>query len=477
MQKHRKYLVVTIWVSTISFVGAGFVGWGAYSFSENKADTVAKVGDIAITGKDLQSTYSNIYGYYNQLLGGKLTKEKAEELKLVDVAKEQLIQEALLLSYADDLGITALKSEIVSKIHSMDVFKKDKVFNNETYKKVLISARKDITDYENSVKKEIVISKLKNALNLPETSLELETVGASVYLQDKISLKISQVKDSDISVTQEEVKNYWNDNKAKYLSDKSYTIQSIKVASADIAVDEKDMLEFYNEKKHLFKGDDDKIIKFEDAKEKVKDKLQHKYAKKATLKKYLAFKDGEINATDTMTVTEKNSSIPLDKVVTAKVESFIKAIELKDGYMTAKLVSINEPKILEFEKAKEKAKVDLTISKKAKLIKEKAENEKLTDAKDLGFLTKGDVDKVTDLDTNEARMVLNYIFSKEDKKGYYLFSDKAVNYEITEQKLITDEKLKQNNDALIKQVLSIKKGSIESNLLEQLRKKYEIQTN
>ena len=33
MQKHRKYLVVTIWVSTIAFVGAGFVGWGAYDLN------------------------------------------------------------------------------------------------------------------------------------------------------------------------------------------------------------------------------------------------------------------------------------------------------------------------------------------------------------------------------------------------------------------------------------------------------------
>ena len=29
MQRHKRWLVITIWISTIAFVGAGFVGWGS----------------------------------------------------------------------------------------------------------------------------------------------------------------------------------------------------------------------------------------------------------------------------------------------------------------------------------------------------------------------------------------------------------------------------------------------------------------
>ena len=36
MQRHRKYLVVTMWISAIAFVGAGFVGWGQYSYGEKQ---------------------------------------------------------------------------------------------------------------------------------------------------------------------------------------------------------------------------------------------------------------------------------------------------------------------------------------------------------------------------------------------------------------------------------------------------------
>ena len=44
MQKHKKYLMAVIWISALSFVGAGFVGWGSFSFSST-SNAVAVVGD------------------------------------------------------------------------------------------------------------------------------------------------------------------------------------------------------------------------------------------------------------------------------------------------------------------------------------------------------------------------------------------------------------------------------------------------
>ena len=65
MQKHKKYLVITIWVSTIAFVGAGFVGWGAYSYGK-KEDTVAKVKDTQISVKDVQTVYNQLFNQLNK---------------------------------------------------------------------------------------------------------------------------------------------------------------------------------------------------------------------------------------------------------------------------------------------------------------------------------------------------------------------------------------------------------------------------
>jgi len=64
MQKHRKWLVVTMWISVISFVGAGAVGWGSYDFGKS-GGAIAKVGEYEITQKELQSQYNKYYNYYS----------------------------------------------------------------------------------------------------------------------------------------------------------------------------------------------------------------------------------------------------------------------------------------------------------------------------------------------------------------------------------------------------------------------------
>ena len=79
MQRHKKWLIITIWISTIAFVGAGFVGWGQYSYGD-KAGAVAKVGKIEITQGELQKAYSRLYTRYNQMLQGNFMKKKQNSL-------------------------------------------------------------------------------------------------------------------------------------------------------------------------------------------------------------------------------------------------------------------------------------------------------------------------------------------------------------------------------------------------------------
>ena len=48
LQRHKRWLVITIWISTIAFVGAGFVGWGSYDYGKQGA-VVAVVGDREVS--------------------------------------------------------------------------------------------------------------------------------------------------------------------------------------------------------------------------------------------------------------------------------------------------------------------------------------------------------------------------------------------------------------------------------------------
>ena len=98
MQKHKKWLIVTIWISTIAFVGAGFVGWGSYDYGKSDS-AVAMVGNKEVPLKDLQNEYGSLYSQYQQMLGEQFNQEMAKQFKLEEAALQRVTQKYLLLKH------------------------------------------------------------------------------------------------------------------------------------------------------------------------------------------------------------------------------------------------------------------------------------------------------------------------------------------------------------------------------------------
>ena len=476
MQKHRKYLVVTIWVSTIAFVGAGFVGWGAYDFSSSSSGAIAKVGNIKVTNKDLQDKYSKIYNYYNQMMGGTLTKEKAKNLKLQDIALNQLFNDTILLNYAKDLGLSTSDKEILQEIANIPAFQVDGKFSQSRFNSILQSLQTKTKDFKKSISNTLTIQKLFKALSLPNTPLEEKALFSALYLQDKLKIKVTTDKNIDLKISDDEIKKYWETNKQKYKSQTKYKVDLVKVDASTLNPNDEEIKSFYESKKFLFKGKDGKILPLEKAKDKVKKQVQLKLAKKEILKKYLKFKNSKIKAEESKTLTANSLEIPMAKIVKAKAGEYIRAIETKDGYVCANLKEIIPPHVLNFEEAKGFAKQDLTSVKKEEALKVLAKNstKDFSTAKDIDFITRDDVDKLNFLSKPEAVEFLNYLFANPAHTSYYIFSDKVVSYKIVEQKLF-DKALFEKNKAKIENgVKNIKQRALQDSLIKKLQNKYKI---
>jgi len=188
MQKHKKYLVVTIWISTIAFVGAGFVGWGAYDLNANRATSVATVGHRNISVQEFQQKYNQLYNYYASILDGKLTQEKADEMGLENLALQAAIQENLLLNFADDIGLDVSDEDILKYIVTDPNFQKDGKFDKNFYYDVLRRARINPNDFEKNLKRSILLDKLNFVLNTSPTKNDLEMMTSSIFMKDKIYL-------------------------------------------------------------------------------------------------------------------------------------------------------------------------------------------------------------------------------------------------------------------------------------------------
>src|SRR5574344_705217 len=208
MQRHKKWLVITIWISTIAFVGAGFVGWGSYDYG-NKGGVVAKVGNKEVTVEDYSQEYNNLFQEYSRLFGDSFNKELAEQMGLKDIAFRQVLKKTLLLNFADSLNLEATDEDIARELAKYEMFLKDGKFDKDTYIKVLNQNRMSPKEFEDSLKNSILFSKSQALFNVEATPTEIENISKLLFVEDDLKVKILDSEKMDVDVKEDELKEFW----------------------------------------------------------------------------------------------------------------------------------------------------------------------------------------------------------------------------------------------------------------------------
>ncbi len=243
MQKHNKYLVITIWIATIAFIGAGFVGWGSYQYGA-KAGSIAKVGDIEITKAKFDMAYSDMYQRYNQMLQGKLDEKKAREMGLTQQAFSSIATQALLLNLAKKYGVIVSEKELADKLASIPAFQTDGKFDKSVYEGYLKSRRLKAKTFEEAIHDETVIQKLFSMLDSDALPFEEEVIASAISIADKIAYKVISENDISINVDDSKLKSYWEAHKSNYMTPKKYQLDILWTESSDTNVSQKELEEF-----------------------------------------------------------------------------------------------------------------------------------------------------------------------------------------------------------------------------------------
>ncbi len=479
MQKHKKYLVITIWISTIAFVGAGFVGWGAYKYGSS-GDTMVEVGDTKVTIKEFQNRYSQLYNYYNKLFGGKLDQQKAKEMGLDKMAFEQLIKEALLLNYAKEHGLIVTDEEVAKKIESMKVFQQDGHFSKELYLNLLKQNRMRPKDFEESIKKELLLAKIKEVFKPKLLPLEFDSASAALFMGDKIAYKPLSAQDINITYTQKDLKKYYSEHRDNYKTPMRYKLSLIEVTPQKVSIDEAKLKEYYKSHRLHYKNSDGKIMPYKEAKPLVERDYRLKLAKKEALKTYIALKKGKLQPQKQLLITETNATLPsslMEQLKLAEVGKVFKPVAMEGKYLIVKLEAKELPKPLAFEQAREMVRKDYEKELRAKKLIETAR--KL--AKNFkgivvdGFICRDDIDKIKALDRAEAAKFLKELFIQKKGQGFVKLSDeKVVLYSVLDQKLKIPEKVDKNRAIIADNTTKLKELLEAQRVLQLLQKLYEI---
>lgn len=437
MQKHKKWLVITIWISTIAFVGAGFVGWGSYNYGKS-GGTVATVGSLEIDMKNLEKEYSTMYGQYQQMFGGNFNQEMADKLNLQEQAYNNLVQKYLILNLAKKYGIIATDTEVAKELVKYEAFLKDGKFDKDTYIKVLQQNRTNPTDFENGMKNDIVFYKTISIFNANINTKEMKTLNEIYFSEDEVSINIIDSNAIDKSFSDKELKDFWEKNKNNYKTVAKYKINVEKMA---------------------IEGD-------------------LKQAKNNALKKYLALKNKKENFTNEELIDDKSTVFGKDlaNIIALKNGELLKPIQIGNEFVIVQMVQKIEPTTLSFEEASLFVKNDfLQTLVKQRLDEKKNGLLKNFTGTNIGFISKEKLPTIASLTKEEIEKLVQDITSSTTILNATSFGNKVVVYKIESSRIGAFDSEK--NRYLLENIAKIKNDEIIMSLLDKLKNEYTTKSN
>lgn len=486
MQHHKKYLIVTVWVSAIAFIGASAVGWGAYDYNQNRNSSVAVVEDEKISFSEFNTRYNNIYNYYNQISNGNLSEESAKELGLDNLALNSLIEDKLLLRFAKDLGLNFSEEEVVKELTKESAFLgPNGSFDKNIYYKILEQNNILPKDYEQILGNQIILKKLNAIFKMPSREEELKMLASSYFMQDSLNIAKIDYDAKNITINENNLKKLWEEHKNDFKTQKNYEISTYFVKIDNENYKEEELKTFYENENNKFKYKDfnGKILSFDDARtEVIKDYALDKF-KGVANERFVALRNQKINFEKELNITENDVLYPLDLLAKAKDGDILKPIVWKDGYLIMRLNKTNASRVKNFEEAREEV-LPIYLSEEARKGLEAKAKDSLSNFKgiDIGFVnrnSKKDEKKIDDTLLNNAEFsyFISNVFNTEQNSSYIILNDKkAILYKIKKQKLVLNDKdfneIKAN---MMLNLQALKANEIKQELLKELKKNYQIE--
>lgn len=470
MQRHKKYLIITIWISTIAFVGAGFVGWGQYSYGD-KAGAVAKVGNIEITMGELQKSYSRLYIQYNKIFQGNFDEEKAKNFGLQSQALSQLTDQALILNLAKSYDLTISDTELLKDLMTQEAFYKDGKFNKSIYKETLSRSNLSTKEYEDDVKKQLLIQKVLALLAIEQSESEVAIINTVVNIADKIEYKVLDDTNISVDTSDSRLKPFWEMKQQDFMTEVSYELKYIKQERVTKEHTQEKVDSHYAENRNHFKNEEGKLLSKEDAHSKILDELNTKMTKDMALRGYIAYKKGKLTGdVEVKTTLVSLSNNPFNNNILEKIKGlslvspFLKPINIDGEYFTFELIKINPSVTKSFEEAKTSVlPLFITTKKREKLFKLAKDAQDSFVGIKTDFITSQDAKKITALSLQEGNEFLVELFNSSSKKGSVtLQNGKVILYNILEQKLLNNSNI--SDESIVKLKSSIFSAGLIKNL-------------
>ncbi|HHD82076.1 MAG TPA: hypothetical protein ENK82_10070 [Campylobacterales bacterium] len=475
MQNNNKFTVIVMWIAAGSFILSTAVIGGSAGLRSN---AIGKVGDVELKRDQFEMEYSNLFNRYNQMMQGKFDKEQAKKMGLQDQVLKNMAAQAKILNVANEFGVVVTDEETAEKLASFPAFQTDGKFDRKSYDTYLLNMGITHDTFENNLRDQLVIEKTFKLLNVKGLENEYKAFELAFEVADKLKYTLLSPEDVNITIDDTKLKAFWEPRKEQFKTAKQYTLDVQWTETKETDVSDEEIKKHYDENRFNYTDSKGKISNFEDVKEWVKESAQISKSKKAALKRYIAFKKGELSADESLSLNlndPKLSSELWSEIQKAERNVVLKPKVVGNRYASVKITNIVEPATKPFTKVKQEVtSLYEQESKKEALLK--LAEAKLTNIDNLelnvsNFITLDNAEtQKLGINQQETATFISELFTSDQEKGIIPIGSKVMVYKIIEQKLISLE----NNETEImhKNADKIKSQSFQTNLMKELDKKY-----
>jgi len=191
IRKRQKFLL-TIFITLISIV---FIFWGFYGdFGTPLGRTdLASVNGKRITLQEFQSSYENTVRMYQNILKDRFTPEMEKQFNLKQVTLNELIDQQLVVSGAEKLGLKTTDAEVRDQIVKLPYFQKEGKFDKDLYLSLLKTNRIAPPDFENNIRTDLLQRKVITLLRSQVKVSPEEALKDYVLQNDKVNIRFVQI--------------------------------------------------------------------------------------------------------------------------------------------------------------------------------------------------------------------------------------------------------------------------------------------
>lgn len=166
MLRFMRRNAASLWIKLLfGLLAAVFIYWGigAGLQGTQRLTPAAKVNGVPITEKELDRAHENLLRFYREVYGDQFRPELLQAIDTRSQALEQLIRTELLYQEAIRWGLQADDAEVREAIAQMPAFRtEDGRFDKAFYLGVLRANRMSPGEFEESVRRDVVVKKLED---------------------------------------------------------------------------------------------------------------------------------------------------------------------------------------------------------------------------------------------------------------------------------------------------------------------------